>query len=53
MTAGVRRRLTLYTACLYMIMAIQGATRGWGTDPEHQRFRSWVMELLDAQLASL
>jgi aminoglycoside phosphotransferase (APT) family kinase protein len=52
LTAGVRRRLTLYTAYLYLIMSIEGVTRGFDS-PEYAKFRQWVLELLDTQLARL
>jgi aminoglycoside phosphotransferase (APT) family kinase protein len=52
LTAGVTRRLNLYTTYLYMIMAIEGATRGW-YDEERVRFEAWLAERIDAQLALL
>lgn len=49
---GVRRRLALYTSYLYLIMGIEGVTRGF--DPAtHDEFRRWVLTLLSAQLALL
>jgi aminoglycoside phosphotransferase (APT) family kinase protein len=52
LTDDVRLRLTLYTAYLYLIMGVEGATRGWYS-PEYAKFRQRVLELLDAQLARL
>jgi aminoglycoside phosphotransferase (APT) family kinase protein len=49
---GVRRRLALYTSYLYLIMGIEGVTRGF--DPAvHDEFRRRVLTLLSAQLAML
>jgi aminoglycoside phosphotransferase (APT) family kinase protein len=48
---GVRRRLALYTSYLYLIMGIEGVTRGF--DAAHDEFRRWVLSLLQAQLARL
>jgi aminoglycoside phosphotransferase (APT) family kinase protein len=52
LTGEARRRLTLYTAYLYLIMGIEGVTRGFDS-PEYDRHRRWFLELLDAQLARL
>ena len=46
------RRLDLYRTYLYVIMAIEGATRGW-YDEERVKFESWLAERIDAQLALL
>ncbi|MGW4467368.1 phosphotransferase family protein [Micromonospora sp. NPDC004704] len=51
-TPGVRRRLTLYTCYLYLIMSVEGATRGW-QGPEREKFERWLAELLVAQLGQL
>ncbi|GAA4440515.1 phosphotransferase family protein [Phytohabitans houttuyneae] len=50
--ASELRRLNLYRTYLYVIMAIEGATRGW-YDEERVRFESWLAERIDAQLALL
>jgi len=52
LTEGVQRRLTLYRVYLYVIMAIEGATRGW-FDDERVKFEAWLAERIDAQLALL
>jgi aminoglycoside phosphotransferase (APT) family kinase protein len=52
LTAGAARRLDLYRTYLYVIMAIEGATRGW-YDAERVKFESWLAERIDAQLALL
>ncbi|MEH1128184.1 phosphotransferase family protein [Micromonospora sp. CPCC 206061] len=52
LTSSVRRRLNLYTTYLYVIMAIEGATRGW-QGPERDRYEAWLGERLEAQLALL
>lgn len=52
LTEDVRLRLTLYTAYLYLIMGVEGVTRGFDS-PEYARFRQRVLELLDRQLARL
>jgi aminoglycoside phosphotransferase (APT) family kinase protein len=52
LTGEVRRRLTLYTAYLYLIMGIEGVTRGFDS-PEYAKSRQRVLELLDAQLSRL
>jgi aminoglycoside phosphotransferase (APT) family kinase protein len=48
---GVRRRLALYTSYLYLIMGIEGVTRGF--DPATDTFRRRVLTLVEAQLALL
>jgi aminoglycoside phosphotransferase (APT) family kinase protein len=50
LTASVSMRLNLYRTYLYVIMAIEGATRGW-YDEERVKFESWLAERIDAQLA--
>ena len=52
LTSSVRRRLSLYTTYLYVIMAIEGATRGWH-GPERDSYEAWLGERLEAQLAML
>ena len=52
LTEDVRLRLTLYTVYLYLIMAVEGVTRGFDS-PEYTKIRQLVLELLDAQLARL
>ncbi|MDQ7905303.1 aminoglycoside phosphotransferase family protein [Phytohabitans sp. ZYX-F-186] len=52
LTESVSRRLNLYTTYLYVIMAIEGATRGW-YDEDRVKFESWLAERIDAQLALL
>jgi aminoglycoside phosphotransferase (APT) family kinase protein len=52
MTESVSRRLNLYRTYLYVIMAIEGATRGWYHE-EQLKFESWLAERIDAQLALL
>ncbi|MGN9913582.1 phosphotransferase family protein [Phytohabitans sp. LJ34] len=52
LTAGARRRLDMYRTYLYVIMAIEGATRGW-YDAERVKFETWLAERIDAQLALL
>ncbi|WP_422770127.1 phosphotransferase family protein [Plantactinospora sp. WMMC1484] len=52
LTASARRRLTLYTIYLYLIMCIEGATRGWD-GPERAGYEQWLAEQLDAQLGRL
>ncbi|MEE6261509.1 phosphotransferase family protein [Plantactinospora sonchi] len=47
-----RRRLALYTCYLYLIMCIEGATRGWD-GPERVEFERWLAGLLEAQLDQL
>lgn len=49
---GAMRRLDLYRTYLYVIMAIEGATRGW-YDEERVKFETWLAERIDAQLALL
>lgn len=46
LTGPVRRRIALYRSYLYLIMAIEGRTRGWED-------RDWIGEPLDTQLALL
>jgi hypothetical protein len=45
-TGAVARRLALYTTYLYLIMAIEGRTRGWDD-------RGWIIDPLAAQLDGL
>lgn len=52
LTDSGRRRLSLYTCYLYLIMCIEGATRGWD-GPERAEFESWLAGLLEAQLDGL
>ncbi|MFC0531996.1 phosphotransferase family protein [Phytohabitans kaempferiae] len=52
LTGSVARRLDLYRTYLYLIMAIEGATRGWH-DEERVRFETWLAARIDAQLALL
>jgi aminoglycoside phosphotransferase (APT) family kinase protein len=52
LTGDARLRLTLYTAYLYLIMGVEGVTRGFDS-PEYAKFRQWVLELLEIQLANL
>lgn len=52
LTTSVRRRLNLYTTYLYLIMAIEGATRGWH-EPARLEFETWLLEKLDHQLVLL
>lgn len=52
LTGSVSRRLDLYRTYLYVIMAIEGATRGW-YDAERVKFETWLAERIDAQLALL
>jgi fructosamine-3-kinase len=52
LTDDVRLRLTLYTVYLYLIMGVEGVTRGFDS-PEYAKYRQWVLELLDANLARL
>lgn len=52
LTEDVRLRLTLYTAYLYLIMGVEGVTRGFDS-PEYAKYRHWVLELLDTQLSRL
>lgn len=52
LTAGVRRRLTLYTTYLYLIIGVEGATRSFA-GPEYDAFRRRVLGLLDEQLGRL
>jgi aminoglycoside phosphotransferase (APT) family kinase protein len=47
-----QRRLDLYTTYLYVIMAIEGATRGW-SGPERRQFEDWLYGLLDEHLGRL
>ncbi|WP_460808598.1 phosphotransferase family protein [Micromonospora zhanjiangensis] len=51
-TPGVRRRLALYTCYLYLIMLVEGATRGW-SGPPHDERNARVAALLDEQLSRL
>lgn len=46
------RRLDLYTTYLYVIMAIEGATRGWHS-PERRQYEAWLSERLDELLTRL
>jgi aminoglycoside phosphotransferase (APT) family kinase protein len=52
LTEDMRERLTLYTTYLYLIMAVEGATRDFGGE-EYTKFRNRVLDLLDEQLARL
>ncbi|MEO3922599.1 phosphotransferase [Micromonosporaceae bacterium B7E4] len=52
LTTTARRRLTLYTIYLYLIMCIEGATRGWD-GPERAEYERWLAGQLDAQLGRL
>jgi aminoglycoside phosphotransferase (APT) family kinase protein len=52
LTPGVRRRLDLYTTYLYLIMAVEGATRGWH-GPEQARREALIAGLLQAQFSRL
>jgi aminoglycoside phosphotransferase (APT) family kinase protein len=52
LTEDARLRLTLYTAYLYLIMGVEGVTRGFDS-PEYAKYRQWVLDLLDTQLARL
>jgi aminoglycoside phosphotransferase (APT) family kinase protein len=52
LTDTARRRLTLYTIYLYLIMAIEGATRGWD-GPERSEHEKWLIGLLDTELGRL
>nr|AEM44252.1 hypothetical protein [uncultured bacterium] len=52
LSGNAPRRLDLYRTYLYVIMAIEGATRGW-YDEERLRFETWLAERIDAQLALL
>jgi aminoglycoside phosphotransferase (APT) family kinase protein len=52
LSGSAPRRLDLYRTYLYVIMAIEGATRGW-YDEERVRFETWLAERIDAQLALL
>ena len=52
LTDPERARLRLYTVYLYLIMATEGAVRGF--DPEqHEPHRRFVLECLEAELAVL
>jgi aminoglycoside phosphotransferase (APT) family kinase protein len=46
------RRLHLYTTYLYVIMAVEGATRGWHS-PERREYESWLGDRLAELLAKL
>lgn len=50
--ASARRRISLYTVYLYLIMVTEGATRGYDR-PRHEEMRRHVLGLLDAQLSAL
>lgn len=52
LTAGGRRRLVLYATYLYLIMAIEGVTRGFDT-PEYGEIRRRVLDQLEVQLGEL
>ncbi|MDG4786475.1 phosphotransferase [Micromonospora sp. WMMD1102] len=52
LTGPARRRLTLYTIYLYLIMCIEGATRGWNS-PERAERERWLVGRLEAQLDRL
>jgi aminoglycoside phosphotransferase (APT) family kinase protein len=49
LTGAARYRLALYAVYLYLIMAIEGRTRGWN-DPRRD---AWLQELLAQRLARL
>ncbi|WP_329101554.1 phosphotransferase [Micromonospora sp. NBC_01699] len=51
-TPNVRCRLALYTCYLYLVMLVEGATRGW-RGPEREGFERWLAELLVTQLGQL
>jgi aminoglycoside phosphotransferase (APT) family kinase protein len=52
LTLGGRRRLTLYSAYLYLIICVEGVTRGFDA-PEYEAFRRRALRLLDLQLVRL
>jgi hypothetical protein len=52
MTDRAWRRLDLYTSYLYVIMAIEGATRGWDS-PERREYEAWLCDRLGEVLAKL
>jgi aminoglycoside phosphotransferase (APT) family kinase protein len=52
LTPNASRRLALYTTYLYVIMAIEGATRGWHT-PERREYEAWLNTQLADHLATL
>jgi len=52
LTPDGRRRITLYTVYLYLIMVTEGPTRGYDT-PRHHEFRRRILGLLDTLLATL
>ncbi|MEV4759516.1 aminoglycoside phosphotransferase family protein [Micromonospora sp. NPDC049559] len=51
-TRSVRRRLDLYTCYLYLIMLVEGATRGW-SGPERDQVEAWLSEQLAVLLDRL
>ncbi|MFK3985642.1 phosphotransferase family protein [Micromonospora sp. NPDC050397] len=51
-TEAVARRLAMYRSYLYLIMSVEGATRGWH-GPEREEFERWLAELLEVQLGQL
>jgi aminoglycoside phosphotransferase (APT) family kinase protein len=52
LTDSGRRRFLLYSAYLYLIMAVEGVTRGF-VAPEHDASRARAVERLDVQLERL
>jgi aminoglycoside phosphotransferase (APT) family kinase protein len=52
MTDRAWRRLDLYTNYLYVIMAVEGATRGWDS-PERREYEAWLCDRLGELLAKL
>ena len=50
---SVRLRHVLYRVYLLLIMCIEGATRGFDDEPEHQPIRKWAQEELADRLDEL